>query len=91
MPPNLAEMQRQHAQQEGQAALQKAGVTRGRIVMPEGNAAVEAVNAAKAEGADLLVVGTHGRSALTHLLLGSVAEKIVRSAGCPVLTVRVPS
>jgi len=91
MPPNLAEMQRQHAQQEGQAALQKAGVARGRIVMPEGNAAVETVNAAKAEGADLLVVGTHGRSSLTHLLLGSVAEKIVRSAGCPVLTVRVPS
>jgi len=33
-------------------------------------------------------VGTHGRSALTHLLLGSVAEKIVRTATCPVLTVR---
>jgi nucleotide-binding universal stress UspA family protein len=57
-------------------------------VLPEGNPAVETVNAAKSEGADLLVVGTHGRSALTHLLLGSVAEKIVRTATCPVLTVR---
>lgn len=37
---------------------------------------------------DLIVVGTHGRTGLTHLLLGSVAERIVRSAACPVLTLR---
>lgn len=37
---------------------------------------------------DIIVVGTHGRSGLTHLLLGSTAEKIVRKAPCPVLTVR---
>lgn len=37
---------------------------------------------------DMIVMGTHGRSGVTHLLLGSVAEKIVRSATCPVLTVR---
>ena len=88
LPPNLGDLQRQHAQKEGAAALQKAGVTHGRAVLPEGNPAVETVNTAKSEGADLLVVGTHGRSALTHLLLGSVAEKIVRTATCPVLTVR---
>jgi nucleotide-binding universal stress UspA family protein len=57
-------------------------------VLPHGNPAAETVAAAKQEQADLLVVGTHGRGALTHLLLGSVAEKIVRTAGCPVLTVR---
>lgn len=37
---------------------------------------------------DVIVVGTHGRTGLTHLLLGSTAEKIVRKAPCPVLTVR---
>lgn len=39
---------------------------------------------------DLLVLGTHGRSGLKHLLLGSVAERIVRTSPCPVLTVRYP-
>jgi nucleotide-binding universal stress UspA family protein len=39
-------------------------------------------------GADLIVVGTHGRRGLSHLLLGSVAERVVRTAGCSVLTVR---
>jgi nucleotide-binding universal stress UspA family protein len=37
---------------------------------------------------DLVVMGTHGRSGVSHLLLGSVAERVVRSARCPVLTVR---
>jgi universal stress protein A len=37
---------------------------------------------------DLIVMGTHGRSGVSHLLLGSVAEKIVRGATCPVLTIR---
>jgi nucleotide-binding universal stress UspA family protein len=39
---------------------------------------------------DLIVVGTQGRGGLTHLLMGSVAEKVVRTAPCPVLTVRHP-
>ena len=39
---------------------------------------------------DLIIMGTHGRGAVAHLLLGSVAEKIVRSSPCPVLTVRHP-
>ncbi len=40
------------------------------------------------KGIDLIVMGTHGRSGLSHLLMGSVAENVVRQAGCPVLTVR---
>lgn len=40
--------------------------------------------------ADVIVVGTHGRRAVAHLLLGSVAERVVRLAPCPVLTVRHP-
>jgi len=44
--------------------------------------------AAEALHADLIVIGTHGRGGLSHALLGSVAEKVVRKAPCPVLTVR---
>jgi universal stress protein A len=41
-------------------------------------------------GYDLIAMGTHGRTGLAHLVMGSVAEKVVRHAKCPVLTVRVP-
>jgi nucleotide-binding universal stress UspA family protein len=43
---------------------------------------------AKARGTDLIVMGTHGRSGVAHLLIGSVAERVVRTAPCAVLTVR---
>jgi len=43
---------------------------------------------AMATGAGLIVMGTHGRTGLAHLLMGSVAEQVVRTAPCPVLTVR---
>jgi nucleotide-binding universal stress UspA family protein len=49
---------------------------------------VEIVRYAKANDVDLIVMGTHGRSGIVHALLGSVAEKVVRKAPCPVLTVR---
>jgi nucleotide-binding universal stress UspA family protein len=39
---------------------------------------------------DLIIMGTHGRGAMAHLLMGSVAERVVRTAPCPVLTVRHP-
>jgi nucleotide-binding universal stress UspA family protein len=45
---------------------------------------------AKTEAIDLIVIGTHGRRGLSHVLLGSVAESVVRMAPCPVLTVRHP-
>jgi nucleotide-binding universal stress UspA family protein len=41
-------------------------------------------------GVDLIVMGTHGRTGFAHLLLGSIAERLVRTAPCPVLTVRHP-
>ena len=44
----------------------------------------------QAEAFDLIVMGTHGRTGLKHALMGSVAEKIVRTSPCPVLTVRSP-
>lgn len=51
---------------------------------------VEIVRYARKVNADLIVIGTHGRSGLSHVLLGSVTEKVVRKASCPVLTVRPP-
>lgn len=52
--------------------------------------AEEIVKYAQAEPIDLIVMGTHGRPGVAHFLVGSVAEKVVRTAPCPVLTVRLP-
>jgi nucleotide-binding universal stress UspA family protein len=49
---------------------------------------VEIIRYAREHQMDLVVMGTHGHSALTTVLLGSVAEKVVRKSSCPVLTVR---
>jgi universal stress protein A len=49
---------------------------------------VEIVQFAKQNDIDLIVIGTHGRTGLSHMLMGSVSEKVVRKAGCPVLAVR---
>lgn len=46
------------------------------------------VERAKAEGADIIIISTHGRTGLSHVLLGSVTEKVVRNAPCPVISVR---
>lgn len=53
-----------------------------------GTAAHEILGEAKERGADVIVVGTHGRGGLGHLLLGSVAERVIRAADRPVLVVR---
>jgi nucleotide-binding universal stress UspA family protein len=51
----------------------------------------EIVALATDELADLLVIGTHGRGGMSRALLGSVADRVVRLAPCPVLTVRGPA
>ena len=56
----------------------------------EGTPFYEIVRFAAEKDIDLIVMGTHGRSGLAHVLLGSVTEKVVRKAPCPVLTVRHP-
>jgi universal stress protein A len=53
-----------------------------------GTPAEAIINYASATGTSLIVMGTHGRTGLAHLLMGSVAEQVVRTAPCPVLTVR---
>jgi nucleotide-binding universal stress UspA family protein len=50
----------------------------------------EVLRYAQTNGIDLIVMGTHGRGGVSHLLLGSIAEKMVRRSPCPVLTVRHP-
>ncbi len=57
-------------------------------VMKEGVVFLEIINYIKDESIDLVVMGTHGRSAIEHILIGSVAEKVVRKSPCPVMTIR---
>ena len=49
---------------------------------------IEITRAAKERGADMIVIGTHGRTGLAHLLIGSVAERVVRLADVPVVSIR---
>jgi nucleotide-binding universal stress UspA family protein len=58
--------------------------------LEEGFAASEILRVADELQADLIVIGTHGRTGLGRLLMGSVAEQVVRKAVCPVLTVKGP-
>jgi nucleotide-binding universal stress UspA family protein len=57
------------------------------VVRAARTAAIDIVEYAREHDIDLIVMGTHGRGAWGHLLMGSVAERVVRSAPCPVLTV----
>lgn len=69
-------------------ARARAGGVRARGLLLDGMPA-EAINrAARAKRADLIVIGTHGRTGLARLFMGSVAERVVGGAPCPVLTVR---
>jgi nucleotide-binding universal stress UspA family protein len=61
-----------------------------RFEIGEGDAAAEILDRASASPTDLIVIGTHGRSGLDRLILGSVTEKVIRKAVCPVLTVPRP-
>lgn len=64
------------------------GVGRVDARLLRGSAAVEIVELARSAGFDLIVMGTHGRTGLKHVLMGSVAERVLRTAPCPVLTVK---
>jgi len=61
---------------------------RARSLLKTGPAPETIVDTATEEGADLIVIGTHGRTGLTRLVIGSVAERVVRIAPCPVLIVK---
>lgn len=60
------------------------------VILTSNTPAFAIVDYASANSVDLIIMGTHGRGAVAHLLMGSVAERVVRTAPCPVLTVRHP-
>ncbi len=60
------------------------------VLLKSNSPAFTIVGYAKDNDVDLIIMGTHGRGAIAHLLMGSVAERVVRTAPCPVLTVRHP-
>jgi nucleotide-binding universal stress UspA family protein len=60
-------------------------------ILIEGGAPREILHVAEEQHADLIVLGTHGRSGLTRVLLGSVAESVIRHSSIPVLTLKTPA
>jgi nucleotide-binding universal stress UspA family protein len=67
--------------------VQHAGL-QGESLLVQGSPAQAIVDTAGAQGVDLIIMGTHGRTGLAHVFLGSVAEHVVRQGPCPVLVVR---
>ncbi|MCC6751068.1 MAG: universal stress protein [Deltaproteobacteria bacterium] len=89
-PQTLAEFATAHADRQMTELVAELGAElRGRVqVMVEvGHPATRIVEVARRASSDLIVMGTHGRHGLSRLLLGSVAQNVVRRAPCPVLTV----
>ncbi|HEU4420832.1 MAG TPA: universal stress protein [Planctomycetota bacterium] len=87
--PNLHEELRAHAAAELEKVKQ--GIAPGvgvRTELRDGDAHAQVLACTKANDADLIVMGTQGHTGLRHALLGSTAERVVRLAECPVLTVR---
>ena len=76
-----------------QACLERvtAGGLEGEMAVVHGVPFQEILDTAKNQQVDLIIMGTHGRTGLQHVLMGSVAEKVVRLAPCPVLVVRQPT
>ena len=88
----IAEEQRMAAQKELDKIvnrMREAGF-KTRSMLKVGSPFLEIIHAAQGEGADLIVMGTHGRTGIAHVLMGSVAERVVQKAHCPVLTIRHP-
>jgi nucleotide-binding universal stress UspA family protein len=80
---------RQEKERIDRLVIPNAGV-RAERRFEEGDPPAEILRVAGDVHADLIVMGTHGRTGLGRLLMGSVAEEIVRKASCPVLTVKTP-
>jgi nucleotide-binding universal stress UspA family protein len=87
---DLLEQWQQQARARLAALLPEDERANAMIAVQVGSPFFEIVRYAQEQHIDLIVIGTHGRGPLGHMLLGSVAEKVVRKAPCPVLTVRHP-
>ena len=77
-------------QLEDQVTTLKAQYPKIKGKLVTGNTFLEIIQAARDDDVDIIVMGTHGRTGLAHVLIGSVAERVVREAPCPVLTVKHP-
>ena len=90
IPPDYYEQQIKHATEELASLPDKVINHTGSVTrnVCEGIPFVEIIRYAKENAIDMIVMGTHGYSGLKHLMIGSVAENVVRKAPCPVLTVR---
>lgn len=88
VPPDFLQVQETQARELCDRMVAESGLPKARTVLRHGSPFVEIVGAARDEQADLVIVGTHGRGVVAHILLGSVAERVIRKAPCPVLTVR---
>lgn len=89
-PENMVAIERnieEEVEAEFDKLMKKLGIP-ARKVVKTGVTFVEIIEYVKEAGIDLVVMGTHGRSGIEHVLIGSVAEKVVRKSPCPVLTVR---
>ncbi len=84
----LADQAQRHLQEWRVDAERIVGAARVTAEKAIGEPAAEILSFARARGADLIVVGTHGRTGIEHARMGSIAERVVRRAHCPVLTVR---
>jgi nucleotide-binding universal stress UspA family protein len=89
IPPTLDELRASAQEQLNLLRLPLANV-RAERRLEEGDVVPEILRVARDTNTDLIVLGTHGRTGLARLLMGSVAEEVVRKALCPVLTVKSP-
>lgn len=87
-PPDIEEFHRESAEKQCAELLAASSIENHSTHILNGKPFAEVVRLARREDVDLVIVGTHGHGAIAHMLLGSVAERIVRKAPCPVLTVR---
>lgn len=75
---------------QAKARLEARGVKQVSVKRLQGIIAPEIVDEAERGKHDLVVIGTHGRTGIAHAVMGSIAEKVLRTARCPVLSVRTP-
>jgi nucleotide-binding universal stress UspA family protein len=86
----VVEQWQKQAEERLRAAVPDADKGRVTVAAVVATPYAEILDYASAHEVDLIVMGTHGRGGVSHMLLGSIAERVVRRAPCPVLTVRRP-
>lgn len=89
LPPNLPQLQEDYAREQVASLKAALGLQDLPLEIGHGTPYAEVVRIATEGNFDLILVGTHGRGAISHVLLGSCAERVVRHGPCPVLTIRI--